>query len=142
MIFWRKCKDIALSILINVTLFIQIFFCTAMISVNGRVFESLYKNSTSKYEPIMKNKLVILQKSKLSCDFKAPVFEADCNYNIPALVPIITINACLIIFTLMPRPSLKYWKWAVDKASFPFIYNLVITPVSSSNFLFKIFFFV
>ena len=155
MIFWRKCKDIALSIFIihptNLLVYIiHNTFWAAIILDNGRVFESLYKNSTSKYEPIMKNKLVGLQKSplvenlaaKFSCDFKVPVFEADCNYKIPALVPIITINVCLIIFSLMPKSSLKYWKWALDKAFLTFVMYLVITPVSSLHFLFNIFFLV
>ena len=121
MIFWRKCKDIALSIFIRFTLIIQIIFWSLIGLDNTRVFEHLYRNwlenSNSTYEPIMKNKLVIFQNivlynlhtlaAKLSCDFKVPVFEADCDFKIPALVPIITINVCLIIFTLMPKSSLK-----------------------------------
>ena len=136
MISWRKCKDIckdiSLSIFINFTFFIQIIFWIAIGCDNGRVFESLYKNSTYTYEPIMKNKLGV---SRL---IGYP--NADCNFKIPALFPIITINVCLIIFTLMPKSSLKYWKWACDKAFLFFIYHIVITPVSSLHLLFNIFF--
>ena len=155
MISWRKCKDIALSIFIKVTLIIQMIFWTAIICDNAMVaflnlFEPLYENwlqnSNSKYEPIMKNKLVIFRNSvlqnplqtlaaKLSCSFKVPVLEADCNFKIPALVPIITINVCLIIFTLMPKSFLKYWKWADDKEVLTFIVYLSVVTVSSLHLI-------
>ena len=145
MIFWRKCKDIALSIFIRFTLIIQIIFWSLIGLDNTRVSEHLYRNwledSNSTYEPIMKNKLVIFRNivlnslhtlaAKLSCDFKVPVLEADCNFKIPALVPIITINVCLIIFTLMPKSSLKYWKWADENALLTFIVYLTAVTVSS-----------
>ena len=108
MISRKKCKGIALSIFIKFTLIIQIIIWTAIICDNLRVFEP--SNPNSKYEPIMKT-----IEARLSCDFKWSILVAaklSCNFKIPTLVPIIAINVCLIIFILMPKSSLEYWKLA------------------------------
>ena len=133
MISRKRCKGIVLSIFIRFTLIIQIILWTMIICDNLRVFEP--SNPNSKYEPIMKT-----LEAKLSCDFKWSIADyiaakLSCNFKIPTLVPIIAINICLIIFTLMPKSSLEYWKLA--EADLTYIVYLSTMTVSSLHLIIK-----
>ena len=132
MISRRKCKGIALSLFIRFTLIIQIIFWTMIMFDNLRVFEPSDPNS--KYEPIMKT-----LEAKLSCDFKWSIADniaakLSCP-KIPTLVPIITINVCLIIFTLMPKSSLEYWK--LVEVDLTYVVYLSMMTVSSLHLIIK-----
>ena len=99
---------------------------------NLRVFEPSDPNS--KYEPIMKT-----LEAKLSCDFKWSIADniaakLSCP-KIPTLVPIITINVCLIIFTLMPKSSLEYWK--LVEVDLTYVVYLSMMTVSSLHLIIK-----
>ena len=92
-------------------------------------------NPNLKYEPIMKT-----LEAKLSCDFKWSIADniaakLSCNFKIPTLVPIIAINICLIIFTLMPKSSLEYWKLA--EVDLTYVVYLSMMTVSSLHLIIK-----
>ena len=122
---------------------IQAIFWFLICLDNTRVIEPLYsraigRNPNAKYEPIMKT-----LEATMSCDFKLVADKPGilsvlaaaklfCNFKIPALVPIITINIGLIIITLMPKSSFEYWKWAEEKAFLTFKLYLTSITVSSS----------
>ena len=136
MVSRKKCKDIALSIFIPFFNIVQAIFWSLICLDNARVFEPLYSravgrpgsNPNSKYEPIMKT-----LEATLSCDFKLVAAKLFCDFKIPALVPIITINICLIIITLMRKSSLEYWKWAEEKAFLTF--KLYLTSITVSFYI-------
>ena len=136
MISVKKCKDIAvdtaLSISIKFLNTIHICFWIAMSFDNLRV---ILEDSNIKYEPIMKT-----LEANLSCDFKWTIAakiaaKLSCNFKIPTLVPIITIDVFLTIFLLMPKSSLEWWKWAEEKAPFTFKVYLIGVTVSSFHLI-------
>ena len=136
MISGKKCKDIVVDIALSISIkffnIIHIIFWLAMSFDNLRV---ILEDSNIKYEPIMKT-----LEANLSCDFKwtiAANIAADlcCNFKIPTLVPIITIDVFLTIFLLMPKSSLEWWKWAEEKAPFTFKVYLIGVTVSSFHLI-------
>ena len=136
MISGKKCKDIAGDIALSISNkffnIIHIIFWIAMSFDNLRV---ILEDSNIKYEPIMKTLV-----ANLSCDFKWTIAayiatSLSCNFKIPTLVPIITIDVFLTIFLLMPKSSLEWWKWAEEKSPFNFKVYLIGVTVSSFHLI-------
>ena len=139
MVSRKKCKNIALSIFMPFFNIIQALFWFLICLDNARVIIPLYeraagRNPNAEYEPIMKT-----LEAKLSCDFKWSIADniaakLSCP-EIPTLVPIITINVCLIIFTLMPKSSLEYWK--LVEVDLTYVVYLSMMTVSSLHLIIK-----
>ena len=92
----KKCYyEIATSILVKFATILQIICYIATAAHNTENLGGRW----SKSEPIMTSVTTIL----------------PCNFTIPPLIVMATVNLCLIFFTTMKKVPLAYWRWKEAK---------------------------